>query len=1135
MASFKKNYDVFLSFRGPDVRSNFLSHLYATLDRNGIHTFLDNEELRKGEQISPTLVTAIEESHIAIIIFSQDYASSRWCLEELVKIMECKAQKGLIVLPVFYKVEPRHVRRAYKRTMAKDETEFGKDSKTVEGWKEALFEAGSLSGWYINDGDEAEHIQHIVKELSIHLGQILLHVAEHPVGIDSQVKELISLSQKESDGDDVLMIGIWGPGGIGKTTIAKAIYNAMQRQFQGCSFLDRIRETSNKCNGICELQEKLLSEILSPRHQTVSNEGGGICLIKERLCCKKVLLVLDDVDHLNQLKALAGGGNWFGKGSRIIVTSRDKHLLNTHGIKCVYEVKPLDHDEAQDLFLWHAFKNSQNSEIREDLIHRALHYASSLPLALEVLGSFLYGRNEPAWESELRKISNSPEETINQVLKISFDGLGKDEKEIFLDIACFFKGESKEYIEGVLNGCGFETIGIDILIERSLIRNEHGTLQMHDLVQSMGKSIVMQVDLEKRSRLWLFEDVLDILDEDMGKSAVEAIALDLCTSEEMKMSLGEITIKADAFRSMKKLRTLILPKMHILSEGPILLPNNLRWLEWPNAPYLEFGSGRKKLVGLDVHGSPIKHLGDKFKDFVKLKYIDFSHCESLERVPDLSSSPNLESLNLEGCNGLVELHQSVAYLNNLKLLSLHSCSNLNVFPNTLNAKSLETLDLFGCSKLENFPDIPRRMEHLEELYLGRTAIKELPTSIENLLSVQKMHLRNCKNLEKLPSSIYKLQNLKHLSLRGCSNLVMFPKEDSADPNGNLGFSNLHHLELGGCNLLEVEFLNCSSSFPKLGHLDLFGNKFTHLPTCITEYDYLEHLGVSNCKQLQKIPQLPPNLHILYAKSCRSLQELPDLSGLSSNGLHVDFSSCRELFCKRATIADVLSLEDFPKMEYVDILLNGREMPEWFHHCKDSFISFMVPGDLSDEFLGLALCIVLHPREGKAVDGVWEVEINVDINNHQGFFAGSRWFPSMKSDLVWIKYVPYSELHIERELPLDDWSRFQVSLKVPEGRLIKWGFRLINEQQEDDLRIVPQPHQPNETNWSTEERDSEEDDWMSDAEENISWETLDDFREEKDFKVEWEEGDESWCAASETCRSHDLERKLYLGSSYRIRK
>ncbi|KAL3740098.1 hypothetical protein ACJRO7_021387 [Eucalyptus globulus] len=153
-SNMKRNYHVFLSFRGTDVRHSFLSHLYAALDQRGIHTFVDRKELRKGEEISPALMRAIEQSRVAIIVFSENYASSPWCLEELLKIMECEERNDLIVFPVFYKVEPREVRKgrdSYKRAMAEHESKFGKDSEKVKRWKKALLDAGSLSGWHFND------------------------------------------------------------------------------------------------------------------------------------------------------------------------------------------------------------------------------------------------------------------------------------------------------------------------------------------------------------------------------------------------------------------------------------------------------------------------------------------------------------------------------------------------------------------------------------------------------------------------------------------------------------------------------------------------------------------------------------------------------------------------------------------------------------------------------------------------------------------------------------------------------------------------------------------------------------------------------------------------------------------------
>ncbi|XP_039172496.1 putative disease resistance protein At4g11170 [Eucalyptus grandis] len=382
-SSMKRNYNVFLSFRGTDVRHGFLSHLYAALKDKGIHTFVDREELRKGEEISPTLMRAIEESRIATIVFSENYASSPWCLEELLKIMECKEQNDLMVVPVFYKVEPREVREG--------------ERVIRELWITMSASSGRIQRK--DERDEADLIQCIVKELWIRLKQTPLHVAKYPVGIDSRVQELICLSQKKSADDDVLMIGLWGPGGMGKTTIAKALYNAMMRQFQ---------------------------IVVDPL--TIYGVARGISLIQERLCRKKVLLVLDDVDHMNQLNALAGKGNWFGKGSIIIVTTRNKQLLTSHGINRVHRIQTLGSCEARDLFCLHAFLDSKSVDIKMDLIDRALHYCGGLPLALEVLGSFLSGRNEAAWESALHRLSKSPDQTINQVLKTSFDGLDNDER-----------------------------------------------------------------------------------------------------------------------------------------------------------------------------------------------------------------------------------------------------------------------------------------------------------------------------------------------------------------------------------------------------------------------------------------------------------------------------------------------------------------------------------------------------------------------------------------------------------------------------------------------------------------------------------------------------------------------------------
>ena len=153
----KWRYDVFLSFRGEDTRDSFTSHLYSALDRGIIKTFRDDKELRKGWEIAPELLKAIEESRIAIIVFSKTYAHSKWCLDELVKIMECQEEKGRKVFPIFYHVEPSEVRKQtgiYGEAFNNHESNADEEEKKkkIEKWRTALWKVGNLSGFPLQDG-----------------------------------------------------------------------------------------------------------------------------------------------------------------------------------------------------------------------------------------------------------------------------------------------------------------------------------------------------------------------------------------------------------------------------------------------------------------------------------------------------------------------------------------------------------------------------------------------------------------------------------------------------------------------------------------------------------------------------------------------------------------------------------------------------------------------------------------------------------------------------------------------------------------------------------------------------------------------------------------------------------------------
>ncbi|XP_062007142.1 disease resistance protein RPV1-like isoform X2 [Rosa rugosa] len=610
-------FDVFLSFRGEDTRYNFTDHLYNALLQRGINTFIDND-LARGEDISGELLKTIEDSRISVIVFSENYASSKWCLDELVKILECKESKKQLVWPIFYKVDPSDVRNqrgSFGEAIVQHEHKFKDDIEKVNRWRVALSKAADLSGSHFFDGYESKFIHEVVEEISVKvLRRTYLNVAKHPVGIQRRhqcVEELLGVGE-----NDVRMVGIWGIGGIGKTTLAKAIYNSNADKFEASYFMYNVREHSTMVGGLVQLQQSFLSEIMGKKTLAVVNVDRGINVIKERVRNKKVLLILDDVNQLDQLNNLAGGCDWFGSGSRIIITTRDKHLLDVHQVHSIYEVEGLDFDEALELLSWNAFKRNVPLDDYMELAEHAVNNAQRLPLALTILGSHLCGRSIEKWKAALESYKRVPNKDIQGILKISYDGLDYSEKEVFLDIACFLKGRNMDYVKQILESCDLDpVIGIEVLKEKALItitKWSHGIeiIWMHDFLEELGKEIVHQespTEPGKRSRLWFHEDVYHVLTENTGTDQVKGIMIRLPRRE-------VICLSDKCFSNMKNLKFFINCNAS-LSGDVDHLPNELRFLDWPGCHLqsLPFNSNRKKLDVLNMPYSLIRQLGEGFK------------------------------------------------------------------------------------------------------------------------------------------------------------------------------------------------------------------------------------------------------------------------------------------------------------------------------------------------------------------------------------------------------------------------------------------------------------------------------------------------------------------------------------------
>ncbi|GKD33369.1 Toll/interleukin-1 receptor domain-containing protein, partial [Tanacetum coccineum] len=662
--SFK--YDVFLSFRGEDTRKNFVDHLYHALMDKGIYTYKDDEKIQKGKRISDDVFKSIEDSK-------------------------------------FY--------------IHEKEDAAGK-------WREALKKAADLAGFELEsiaNGHEAKFIQEIIEKISIQLNFINSSSHGNLIGMETRVKEVIS--SLEPGIGDARMLGIWGMGGVGKTTLARAIFDQISIQFDGESFIENVREVSKaSLEGLKKLQKQVLSDVLKDKNIDVSSVSGGKSMMQRRMRGIKVLVVLDDVDNQDQLEALAG--DWFKPGSRVIITTRDKQVLVAHGVRLIHNVNLLSHAEAGCLFSRYAFGRENPIQGYEELSGKVLQYADGLPLTIKVMGSHLRGLDESEWKDAIKRLERIPFKDTMKVLELSYDGLEEDCKQIFLDVACILKAQYKEDAIRVLESCGFYgTYGLKVLEQKSLITyDKHGNLWMHDHLEEMGRNIVRRSrpdEPERHSRLWVKEEIEYILTNDLGTPATKYLRF-----WEPGFS-AEIAIKGLA--KMKDLKAL-----HIWSDNSIkwkfdkvseYLPSSLRFMRWWGFPFSRLPNTfqGKHLVGLELYDSKIVQLWEDGEEKVLHKLRFFTVKYSKLRTFDLRLAPNLESLTIISCKDFVELHIPADHCLKLEHLDLSSSKLTNLhlgnFPN------LKTLKLCGHD-LVGF-QMPTKILKLEHLDLSHSKLKTI--------------------------------------------------------------------------------------------------------------------------------------------------------------------------------------------------------------------------------------------------------------------------------------------------------------------------------------------------------------------------------------------------------------------------
>ncbi|CAK9253780.1 unnamed protein product, partial [Sphagnum jensenii] len=631
-------------------------------------------------------------------------------------------ESGKDILPIFYDVEPEHLRRPHHGPFA---AAFQKHLKRgrkddIKRWEEALLKVANITGFRLNEvnGDEAQLKRRIVMAVqnASPVG-LLQQVVQHRVGLQESVAEVVKQLGR------VGILGIVGMGGIGKTTLAKEVYNefAKRQSFERQTFLQNVRT-----NDLLTLQKQLVHDLLGDELKFIEEFHNCFARLSRD---RKVLIVLDDIDDRSKFDCLIPSlTKLMSQGSRIIVTSRDRNVLNfitsqgSTGKSNLYEVQVLNGVHAQQLFNWHAFYSEQASDRFRDLAKQVADACGGLPLALEVMGAYLFDKKDPkhevVWKEATRSLRVAPgaiDQKLQNMFNISFEGLSSlADKLMLLDISCFIVNWHENVAMSFWESCISCTCpssksphsSLMRLIDKSLEKvSQKGYLQMHDVIRDMATDVVKRQWLQEvgeRSYLCDFIEAKEVLENDKGSGKIRGFSLSLS-------NLGT-PIVANFFARMIGLHALLLDDCNI--EGDFSTwPKKLRMLSWPCSPILDLPTTLNipNLVVLNLSQS--QNLTCLWAQDIGIQLQNYQEIHLLKYF-------------------LETLLDNIGNLSKLKKNWLYYCKNLKGLPMTFgNLQSLVYLLVKGTS----FSQLPNSFFNLEELYLyDRMDLHDLPLSISEL-------------------------------------------------------------------------------------------------------------------------------------------------------------------------------------------------------------------------------------------------------------------------------------------------------------------------------------------------------------------------------------------------------------------
>ncbi|CAN6903542.1 unnamed protein product [Brassica oleracea] len=801
---------------------------------------------------------AIEDSVAFIVVLSPDYAKSHWCLKELAKLCDLRSL-GRPILPIFYEVDPWSFRRQCPFEMDFEEhtKRFGEEE--IQRWREAMKIVGNISG-YVENSVEEDMIELVVKS-------VLAQVSNTPEKVGEYT-----------------------------TTLAKAFYNKIIAEFEHRVFISNVRENSSDQDGLVNLQKSFIKALLHLVPE-IEDANGGIDKTRTSVHAKKILVVLDDVDNVDQLNALVGEKSWYGEGTVIVITTRDEEILSRLSVNQKYEEKK---EPTESLM-----------ELSKKIVKITGTHVSNLFMHPN---SFIY-------------------QELNKRLLVFFGRVyfGFGPGRVILPITTSIQGIVLDFKKKLARDPSAEDIAFRNLHDKPGIRSVFSYLKNRFVkfpAEEKPKSSEITTHVEpfvpmKKLRLLQINHVELEGDVKLLPSELKWIQWRGCPLKDVPdLDLArQLAVLDLADSGIRRVQSLHRKKM----DGNLKVVNLRGCHSLEAIPDLSNHKSLEKLI-LERCMLLVK-VPRSVGNLSKLLQLDFSYCSNLtEFLVDVSGLKSLEKLFLSGCSNLIVFPENIGDMPCLKelLLGDTAIKNLPVgvgtLPDTRSSTRTRPEKFEPKSEPKSIQELPLcigMLASLEELNLTATALKNLPSSIGKLKNLQKLYLMHCASLSKLPDTINELKSLKKLFING-SAVEELPLNPGSLPSLT-GFS------AGGCKHLK-QVPSSIGGLNSLLDLELDWTPIETLPKEIGDLHFIRKLVLSNCKSLKVLPESLGDMDTLHSLCLEgsNIEKLPESFGKLENLVLLRMNNCKKIKRLPESFGDLKSLHHLFMQETLVV-----ELPESF--------------------------------------------------------------------------------------------------------------------------------------------------------------------------------------------------------------